>query len=206
MLVAIKPKEGNRERWEVHIEGDKWCEIHRSIFGKNPSFPEAASWEEWQTIFDLAEYKRVKNYVIWRLSSQSYHSEQLAKLLRERLVQSKTIDRVLQEFQDSGYLDDGMWLQAFMQSQQKRYSLRLILSKLQAKGFSPDTLQTLAIEWKNPAEEVQAIQRLLQTRYRSKNLKDYKEKQKVVASLLRKGYPLDQIRHALNNINDSDSN
>lgn len=198
--IAIKPKEGNREHWEIHLEGDKWREIHRSIFGKKPSFPEATSWEEWQTVFDLAEYKRVKNYVIWRLSSQSYHSEQLAKLLRDRLVQSKTIDRVLQEFKESGYLNDEMWLQTFMQSQQKRYSLRCIVSKLQAKGFSADTLQTLAAEWKNPEEELEAIQRLLQTRYRSKNLKDYKEKQKVVASLLRKGYPLAQIRLALENI------
>ena len=76
------------------------------------------------------------------LALQSYHSEHLAKILRDRLVQSKTIDRLLDEFKAAGYLDDEAWLESFKRIQQKRYSLPLILTKLQAKGLSKETLST----------------------------------------------------------------
>jgi regulatory protein len=195
--VTFKPKEGNKDRWEILIDEEKWREVHRAVFGKKPTFPPLSSESDVQAIFDAFEYRRVKGYVLWRLSTQSYHSEQLAKLLRERLVQSQTIDRVLQEYKEMGFLDDEFWLQSFMRSQQKRYSLRVILSKLHAKGLSPDTLQRLAKDWKNPEEEFQAIQHHLQTRYRSKDLSQYKNKQKVIASLMRKGYSFDQVHAAM---------
>ncbi len=191
--MIFRPKEGNKDRWEILVDGEKWREVHRAIFGRKPHFSPSSE-ENLQSIFDVFEYKRVKGYVLWRLSIQSYHSEQLAKLLRDRLVQNKTIDRVLQEYREMGFLDDELWLQSFMRTQQKRYSLRLILSKLHAKGLSAETLQQLAKEWKNPEEELQAIQHLLKTKYRSKDLTQYKNRQKVIASLIRKGYSFDQIQ------------
>jgi regulatory protein len=202
--VTFRPKEGDKERWEILLDGEKWREVHRAIFGRKPSFSSSpSSEEELQRIFDAFEYRRVKGYVLWRLSTQSYHSEQLAKLLRDRLVQSKTIDRVLQEYREMGFLDDDSWLQSFMRSQQKRYSLRFILSKLHHKGLSSETLQRLAKEWKNPEEELQAIQHLLKTKYRSKNLIQYKERQKVIAALVRKGYTFDQVQAAFQQINSN---
>jgi regulatory protein len=199
--VVFRPKEGNQDRWEILLNGEKWREVHRAIFGRKPTFPPLSSEEELQPIFDAFEYRRVKGYVLWRLSSQSYHSEQLAKLLRDRLVQEKTIEHVLQEYLEMGFLDDESWLQSFMRTQQRRYSLRFILNKLHAKGLSSETIQRLAKEWKNLEEEHQAIQHLLKTRYRTKDLTQYKSRQKVIAALVRKGYSFDQVQKALHQLN-----
>lgn len=197
MEVIFRPKQGNRDRWDIVVDGEKWSEVHRAIFGRKPFFPPVPIEKDLQSLFDAFEYRRVKGYVLWRLSKQSYHSEQLAKLLRDRLVQDHTIDRVIQEYRDLGFLDDESWMQNFMRVQQKRYSLPFILSKLYAKGFSSETIQRLSNEWKNPEEELQAIQHLIKTRYRSKDLKEPKSRQKVIASLARKGYAFDQIQTAL---------
>lgn len=199
MQILFKIKEGRKEYWEILIEGEKWREVHRTIFGKKPSFPSLSSADHLQSVFNEFEYRRVKGYVLWRLSAQSYHSEQLTKLLHERLVQPSTIERVLTEYKELGFLDDESWLQNFMRSQQKRYSLRSTLAKLHAKGLSTATIQHLAKEWKNPKEELQAIQHLLQTRYRSKDLSQYTSKQKVIVALIRKGYAFDQVQTALKN-------
>ncbi len=198
--MIFQPKEGNRDRWEILLNGEKWREVHRAIFGRQPTFPPLPSEEELQTVFDAFEYRRVKGYVLWRLSSQSYHSEQLAKLLRDRLVQNKTIERVLQDYREIGFLDDELWLQSFMRIQQRRYGLRFILNKLYAKGLSSETIQRLAKEWQNPEEEIQAIQHLLKTRYRTKDLTQYKSRQKVVAALVRKGYSFEQVKIALSQL------
>jgi regulatory protein len=179
--------------------------VHRAIFGRKPTFPPLFAEKDLQSTFDAFEYRRVKNYVLWRLSTQSYHSEQLAKLLRDRLVQSHTIDHVLQEYREMGFLDDDSWLQSFMRMQQKRYSLRFILNKLRAKGISSETIQRLAREWENPKEELQAIHHLLKTRYRSKDLTQYKSRQKVIAALVRKGYTFDQIQAALKHYSDKEA-
>lgn len=200
MLVTFKPKEGNKDRWIIFLGEEKWREVHRSIFGRHPVFPPLSSECLLQSTFDALEYRRVKGYVLWRLSKQSYHSEQLAKLLRDRLVQSKTIEQVIEEFKEKGFLDDESWLQSFKQSQLKRYSRRLILTKLRAKGLSAETLQGLEEDWNNQInqeDELQSIRRQLQTRYRSKNLSQYQERQKVIAALIRKGYSFDQVQAVL---------
>ena len=201
MQVAFRAKEGNQKRWEIFINEEKWREVHRAIFGRKPAFPPLESLEELPVIFDAFEYRRVKGYVLWRLSTQSYHSEQLAKLLKERLVQNQTITRVLQEYMDIGFLNDEMWLQTFMRSHQKRYSLRLILSKLHAKGLSSETVQEVAKNWKDPEVEFHALQHLLQTRYRNKDFSQREIKQKVIAALARKGYSFSQIQEAFQNLN-----
>lgn len=196
MQVTFRLKEGNRDRWDILVNGEKWREGHRAIFGRKPIFSSSDN-QNWQHLFDHFEYLRVKNYVLWRLSTQSYHSEQLGKLLRDRLVQDNMIDRVIQEYREMGFLDDEAWLQGFMRIQQKRYGLRFILNKLRMKGLSSKTIQNLENEWKNSDEESQAIQHLINTRYRSKDLKDFKSRQKVIAALMRKGYGFDQIQTAL---------
>ena len=106
LQVTFQPKAGNRERWEILVDGEKWREVHRSIFGRSPSLPPISDENELQGLFNAYEYRRVKGYVLWRLSTQTYHSEQLAKLLRDRLVQNHAIDQVIREYQEIGALDD----------------------------------------------------------------------------------------------------
>lgn len=200
MDVLFRLQEGSKERFDLLVDGEKWREVHRAIFGKQPSLPPVGTEEELQAAFDLFEYQRVKGYVLWRLSVQSYHSEQLAKLLHLRLVQGQTVERVLQEYKEKGFLDDEAWLQSFVRTRRKRYAIPALVAQLRAKGLSPHTLQFLAEEWDDGESDIASIQHLLQTRYRLRDLSDYKSKQKVVASLLRKGYSLDRIRIALHRL------
>ena len=202
MEIIFRPKEGNRERWEIVVDGEIWREVHRTIFGKNPKFPaspENLGEQNLQSLFDAYEYRRAKGYALWRLSAQSYHSDQLAKSLQERLVQSHTVARVIQEFRDLAVFDDDAWLQSFLRTQQKRFGKRAIIAKLYAKGISAENIQKLSLEMNaiDPGEELRAIQHLLNTCYRSKDLRQLKERQKVFASLARKGYRIDQIQSAI---------
>ncbi len=198
------PKEGRKELRTIFLDGEAWRDIHTSIFGRDPSCPSCATRAEWKEVFEKWEYQRVKNYVIWRLSNQPYHSQQLHKLLRERLVCQQTISKVIDECLSSGYLDDETWIESFMRSQKKKNGLRSILLKLQAKGLTAETLQEIRSNWNCPEEEKGAIAYLLRTRYRNKNLNDFREKQKVIASLMRKGYAFEQIQAALEDSTEGD--
>lgn len=201
MKVEIIPKPGRKEIFSIFIEEEFWKEIHTSIFGRQPSFSDCSSVLEWPAIFAKKEYERVRNYVLWRLSSQNYHSAQLSKLLKERLVTARTIEMVISEFQDKGFLNDQAWIESFIRSQRKRLGLPAVMRKLQAKGISNEELRDIQAEWRDPEEELRNIAKLLQTRYRSKDLSQLKEKQKVIASLMRKGFAYELIQQSIQKLN-----
>lgn len=197
MEVTFHPKIGNKDCWEIFVDGEKWREVHRTIFGKNPVLSSPSSEKNLQSMFDELEYQRAKKYVLWRLSAQNYHSQLLSQLLRARLVQDHTINRVIDDCHKMHLLNDDSWLQSFMKKELKRYSLRVVLRKLHAKGFVSETLEDLAQEW-NSENEVMAIWHLLQTKYKKKDLTEVKERQKCIAALMRKGYSYEKIKRALN--------
>jgi regulatory protein len=148
----------------------------------------------------MHEYQQTKQYVLRRLAAQNYHSNQLKKLLAERCVQVSTINRVVADCLGWGYLNDAAWLESFVRSRLKRQGAQAILSKLYAKGIPLDTARAEIEKWQNPDQEAEAISKLLRTRFRSKNLQDRKERQKVIASLMRKGFKLSAIQHAMQNM------
>jgi regulatory protein len=198
MLIEVRPKLENKDVLIIFIDEEPRKQIHVTVFGKNPSFPsKVESLEEWQTFFEAAEYRCAKNYVLRRLAMQNYYSIQLEKLLKERFISQATIQRLMAECLSWGYLNDQAWLDSFMRTHIKRNSLRAISMKLQAKLVSPEIIQELMEQWRNPQDEERSVRRILETRYKNKNLEDFKERQKVIAALARKGYSFEVIRSAL---------
>lgn len=135
--------------------------------------------------------------MIWRLSAQSYHSEPLKRLLKRKGYSQEIVDALIAECQARGHLDDNAWIESFVRQRLGRESARSVVAKLRNKGISSKEAAAAIARWQDPAEEQQQISRLLETRYRSKNLADYKERQKVVASLLRRGYPYEAVAAVL---------
>lgn len=197
-------KEGTKNIYEIVVEGEVWKTVHTTIFGKNPLFPPIKNTEEWleeiQETFDSLEEKRVKSYLLWRLSCQNYHSDQLRKLLVERLVQPKTIDKSLNNLVSLGMIDDQAWLDCFIRVHKKRMGLRMILAKLKSKGISEESLENISSNTNedDQQQEIDSIVSRLHTKFRGKDLSTGKERQKAIAFFLRKGYDLYRIKQALN--------
>lgn len=180
--------------WEIFIEGAWNRKVHRSIFGKNPRFPSFQTIEEWESVFQEVEYKRVKNYLLWRLSKQNYHSDQLRKILSDRWVTAVNIERLLQEFASLGYLNDQEWLSRQIEMLKKKFSGHSLLLKLRQKGISKEILDEAQNLLESSQDEKQIVQELLNTKYARKDLKDFKQRKKVTDSLMRKGFSYEIIR------------
>ncbi|MFI5343465.1 MAG: regulatory protein RecX [Chlamydiales bacterium] len=197
MNITIEPKAGRQSILSIFLNGREWKTVHSAIFGRHPSFPFYSTEREWEQAFCSMEYQKVKNYVLKRLSAQHYHSQQLRKLLIERLVDAATIDRVIGECQTKGFLNDEQWLESFICAHRKRLGWPVILKKLHSKGLSIEEIRVIQNRSRNPEEERQTIQQLLETRYRSKNLAQFHDRRKVIASLMRKGFSYESILAAL---------
>jgi len=193
--IDVSQKPGRRGLLAITVDEDDWGVVHTSIFGQKPSFPAVVgSLEEWEELFSALEYKQTKNYVLKRLAEKPFHTGELAKCLRERLVSQKAIARVTEECLQAGYLNDAEWVDAFIRGHlRRRHSMQTIARKLQAKGVPKDDIQEAIQQRKDPETEKESIRYLLTTRYRSRNLTDRRDKEKVIAALMRKGFSLQNI-------------
>lgn len=196
--IFFRPKVGKRDLFEIVVDGDVWKEVHKSIFGKNPTFPPSSSSVGISALFDALELKRAKAYLLWRLSRCSYHSDQLRLILSERLVSHKTIESSLNYLQSMGVIHDEEWMVQFIAAHKRKYGMRLIRAKLKAKGISEGNLSCVNFvpEKEDRIAEVETLVAWIKKKSLRKDLSDRKEKQKVILSLLRKGYELEQIKSA----------
>lgn len=180
-----------KELWTIFLDNEPWKTIHSAIFGRRLNFPsECLSLSEWEQFFYEKECQQAKQYLLWRLSRQSLHSQQIKKILKEKLVTPSVIETVIEEFIQKGYLDDDHWIKSYINAQRKRFGLPIIASKLKAKGITIEDIEGI----QDTEKEKEVIQHLLHTKYRLKDLSDRTQRQKVIASLLRKGFSYESIR------------
>lgn len=137
-------------------------------------------------------YAEARRLLIRKLGMKSYCTLELRRWLQEKGATQEIIEGLLAEFKS--YLDDAQWLETFVSAQRaRRYGRRTIALKLMQKGFSEEEIAQALSESEEGGDEEAAIRQLLQSRYRSRNLQDYRERQKVIASLMRRGFSLDLI-------------
>lgn len=180
--------------WNIYMDGKLWRPVHGSIFGSSPSFSSFfQNGGEWDEHFFDRERRCVFVFVLKRLGAKALHSIELQRLLRDRLVSPQTIDWVIHECMRLGYVNDPDWIENFLRYQvQKHQSRQQIAQRLCRKGFLIKEAQEIAARVNRDIDSEQ-IRYLLQTRYRNRNLKEMKERKKVIASLARKGFPLSLI-------------
>lgn len=202
MQIQIQKKEGCYQTLSVVIDGVSLCDIHESIFGKRPTFSfECSSQKEWKEQFFLKELSQVKLYVLRRLAMKSYYSGELIQKLKELLVSHQTIEKIIQEYTHLGYINDENWLENFINTcKARKMGPRSITQKMLNKGVPRDVIEQCSEKLCDKVSQQESIRKLLLTRYRNRNLSDFKEKNKVIAGLLRKGFEFKEIQSSLRNI------
>ncbi len=193
MKIEILPDEQRKGVLHLSVEDGFYREIHTAIFGKRPklAFQEGDLSEQ----FSEVEYKRARFFVLKRLSQRNYSSFELCSQLKERLVSSGTINRVVEECRQLGYIDDDAWLEDFVRRQKLgKNGPKMIASKLYQKGVPQSFYEPVLRDSVSHEDQKEGIQRILQTRFRSKDLSDFNERQKVFGALVRKGYDFEIVK------------
>jgi regulatory protein len=207
VIISYVKIEGRPSLWMILCEGEPWREVHAAIFGRRLSFSKSCQTkEDLEEEFARLEYQYAKVYAVKRLALQGMLSSALARSLTERLVSKETTERLIEEFLEQGLLNDESWAASFVRTQKaKKMGPRAITQKLAHKGVRGEILKEAVHEAWNAQDQEALIRQLLKTRYARRNLSDYKERQKVVASLVRRGFDLSAILGASNGTIESES-
>lgn len=199
MQISCAPSTERQSVLTIFCDGSPWRDLHTAIFGRRPALPQhCLSIEEFTEQFFELEYRMAKNYAIRRLSLQGMLSNALARALKERLVSDRVIQNVVEEFVSLGFINDQEWAASFVRSQSnKKMGPRAIAQKLASKGVRGEKLEAALEKSWDSSEQKQLILQLLKSRYAKRDLSDFKERQKVVAALVRRGFDVSMILNCM---------
>jgi regulatory protein len=155
---------------------------------------------EYERILEETIYHRVldKALNILKFSDRSEHE------LRRKLTQAEfpaiLIDRAVSYVKMYGYLDDKRFAASFIRSRMNKKSKLMIKNELLQKGISEEILEEAFEETYAEEEEdaeLTAIKKAIAKKTKEPDTLTYEEKQKLIASLYRKGFDLGKIKQCL---------
>lgn len=158
--------------------------------------------EEWQELLVKINYKKALNKCADLLSRRDHSVKELkTKLLKsvDEISAQKAIDRYI----EAGYLDDEKYCNRLVEYliNTKNYSLSHIRQECYKKGISRDIVDKALDNFE--IDNVSTIIKLIKTKYSSK-LEAENGKNKVIATLQRKGFYYDDIKSAFYRIEEYD--
>jgi len=149
--------------------------------------------------------KRATKRAMNLLQKKDYTEKQLRDKLSEGLYSDEAMDAAIDYVKSYRYLDDRRFARDYVVYHIETRSKNRVVNDLSSKGISKqiiiDTFEELENEgvFGNISEnELNQITNLLNKKHYRSDM-EYKDKQKILAFLLRKGYDMDLIKKAMEN-------
>lgn len=136
------------------------------------------------------------------------HKDRTERELQDRLYRAGfselAAEEAMQYVKQFGYINDRRYVENFLMFQKDKRSRKEILYKLQEKGIPQELTQEIMEETEYEGE-ANAIYNLAQKRLKGRKLSElsFEEKQKIMAYLARKGYPLREIQNVFEEMMES---
>lgn len=144
--------------------------------------------------------KRAKLRAMILLKSRSYTTFQLKEKLEYGGYPAEVIEKAVDYVASFGYVDDSRYALDFIEYNKEIKSKNRIVSDLLKKGISGDMIETAweeAVGSDKQNLEIEQIIRWINKKHFTPKTATYEEKQKMMASLYRKGFAIDSIRSVL---------
>lgn len=184
-----------KNTWILLLDDVPWKEVKSPLFKESDLRPLIGLKE---ADFFALEYRLVNNFCLRKLSQRSYSSYEMEKLLYDQLVSKETVERVISESIQLGYIDDADWIQRFIRRcSGKNMGARAVAQKLQAKGVPADEIDLPLAGWEEEHPATDRIRELLAAKYSECDFTDERERQKLIARLIRRGFRYEEIKEAL---------
>ena len=123
--------------------------------------------------------------------------------LRLRLLKKgfseEEAEAAVSEMKELGYVDDCRYARSYVRSRCGEKSRMQILYALKEKGIERDRIEE-ALDEEMPESEIPLIEKLIAKRAPDPEETDRRERERIAASLCRKGFKIQDIRKAMDNL------
>lgn len=158
--------------------------------------------ELYQEILDTVLKKRARERMMYLLKSGDYTEYQVRQKLKQGFYPEEAVEEAICFGRQHRYLDDNRYARIYAEQKSDKLSRRMLSMKLSEKGISRDVIERTLSELEQDEEEA------LETLIRKKNVDfsrlDWKERQKICAYFMRKGFAYENILKKINEIAGTD--
>lgn len=154
--------------------------------------------EQWQALVEGINYKKALNKCADLLSRRE-HSVKELKMKLLKTVDEVSADRAIQRYLEAGYLDDEHFCESLVDYlyNTKKYSTNHVKQECYKRGIDSQIVSRVIADF--DVDNINTICDLLVKKYESK-LQQENGKEKVIASLQRKGFSYYDIISALDRL------
>ena len=144
--------------------------------------------------------KRARLRAMNLLQKKDYTKKQLTDKLSEGMYPSDIIDEAIAYVESYKYLDDERFARDYITYHMSLRSRNRIIQDLASKGISKDVIMTAVdeiYEEEDSDAELEQIRKLLIKKHYDPDNTEFKDKQKIMAFLSRRGFNMSDIKKAM---------
>ncbi len=153
--------------------------------------------EVYEQILQEVVIPRAKKRAMYLLEKMARTESQLRIKLTQNYYPEFAIDTAVNYVKKFGYIGDDNYARSYIMGRMNSKSKKEIYYALQMKGIAKEIIQSALDEVYEGVGEEDVIKKLLAKKRYNPELATDKEKQKVYAFLMRKGFTSDNIRQLL---------
>ena len=203
-MIVTELKELEKSKIKVYLDEEVAFILYhsdlKSIELKVGDELSAASYEE---IINQTIYPRAIQKALAILKFKDRTEQELQRKLKEADYPEEVIVRVIGYMKEYGYLNDERFTSLYVKSRKSTKSKQFIKSELLQKGLDKWVIdEVLEAEYSEDSEEdaeLLAIKKAITKKTKTPQLLTFEEKQKLIASLFRKGFDINKIKKVLDN-------
>lgn len=200
-MTVTQISELNRSRSKVYIDNEFAFVLYKGELSLlHIQEGEDISENDYRRILTEILPKRAKLRAMNLLKSREYTEWELKKKLMDGYYPENIIDEAIEYVASYRYIDDLRYATDYITAHEDVRSRRRIEQDLMGRGISGSILEQAWHIWEQKGgsqNEDAMIRKLLDKRHYDPEISDIREKQRIYAFLMRRGFPDEAVRRAM---------
>ena len=195
-IISIEPNSNKKNK--ILLDNDTFFYLYDSeikkfdLHEKNEIDPVL-----YNVIFEEYLFARAKKKALAILDKTMSSKEQIRTKLRRNDFCDEVIDKVISLLEEYNLLNDYEYAKAYISSYQNKKSIRELKFELQKRGIDRDIIEELVSNIDSSEMEIANIEKIVRKYRDSEGNIPIEKRQKIMASLYRKGYDKNNILRVL---------
>ena len=197
-MTVTKIEPVTKTRYKVYVDGQFAFLLYKGELSRY-HIAEDSELEEktYQSIRKEIILKRAKLRAMHLLNDMGRTESQLRTKLLRNDYPSDIVEEAIAYVKSFGYINDAEYTRSFIENRKEKKSKKEIYAALCQKGLPKDLIETALEECYADDDSIAAIEAIVRKKKFDPKSTDYKEMQKMMGYLVRKGFRYDDIRQVI---------
>ena len=197
-MTVTKIEPVTKTRYKVYVDGQFAFVLYKGELSRYHIAEDSKLEEEiYQNLRKEIVLKRAKLRAMHLLNDMGRTESQLRTKLLRNDYPSDIVEEAIAYVKSFGYINDAEYARNFIENRKEKKSKKEIYAALCQKGLPKDLIETALEERYADYDSIAAIEAIVRKKKFDPKSTDYREMQKMMGYLVRKGFRYDDIRQVI---------